>query len=132
MDALVGGTFDQSLRSFSKAVDLDSNFGLAYAGMAVASQNQGQQQDAEKYIKEAVRHLDGMTERERYRTRGLFYFITNDYQACVKEYGDLIARYAADAPARNNRAFCLTQQRNLAEALGEMRQVIKILPKRLL
>ena len=49
-----------------------------------------------------------MTERERYRTRGLFYFITGDYQACVKEYGDLIARYAADAAARNNLALCST------------------------
>ena len=38
------------------------------------------EQDAEKYIKEAVRHLDGMTERERYRTRGLFFMVTSDYQ----------------------------------------------------
>ena len=49
-------------------------------------------------------HFDSMTERERYRTRGFYYSITNDYQACVKEYGDLIARYSADAAARNNRA----------------------------
>ena len=75
------------------AVDRDPNFGLAYAGMAIASRNLDNQQDAEKYVKEAVRHLDGMTERERYRTRGLFYYITGDYPACVKEYGDLIARY---------------------------------------
>ncbi len=25
--------------------------------------------------------------------RGFYYSITNDYQACVKEYGDLIARF---------------------------------------
>ena len=42
-------------------------------------------------MKDAVRLLDRMTERERYRTRGLFYLVTSDYQACVKEYGDLIA-----------------------------------------
>ena len=40
--------------------------------MAITSANVGQQQEAEQYIKEAVRHLDGMTERERYRdTRSL-------------------------------------------------------------
>src|SRR5262245_42099628 len=100
-EALSRSRSEDALQSFSKSVALDPNFGLGYAGMAIASANMQKQQDAEKYIKEAVRHLDGMTERERYRTRGLFYYITADYQACVKEYGDLIARYAADAPARN-------------------------------
>ncbi len=33
-----------------------------------------------------------MTERERYRTRGFYYLITDDYQACVKEYGNLITQ----------------------------------------
>lgn len=131
-EALSRSRSDEALRSFSKAVALDPNFGLAYAGMAIASRNMDRQQDAEKYIKEAVRHLDGMTERERYRTRGLFYFITGDYQACVKEYGDLIVRYAADAPARNNLALCLTYLRQLPRAVGEMQQVVRILPKRAL
>ena len=118
--------------TFAKAVALDPNFGLGYAGMAIASRNLDKQQDAEKYIKEAVRHLDSMTERERYRTRGLFYYLTSDYQQCVKEYGELIARYAADAPARNNLALCLTHLRSMPRALDEMRQVVKILPKRAL
>ena len=102
-------------RSFSKAVELDPNFGLGYAGMAIASRNLDRQQDAEKYIKEAVRHLDGMTERERYRTRGLVLLHHQRLSACVKEYGDLIARYAADASARNNLALCLTYLREHAE-----------------
>ena len=37
-----------------------------------------------------------MTERERYSTRGFYYRVTGDYQKCVSEYGQLIARYAAD------------------------------------
>ena len=131
-EALSRGRSEDALQSFSKAVGLDPNFGLGHAGMAISSRNLGRQQEAEKHIKEAVRHLDGMTERERYRTRGLFYFITGDYQACVKEYSDLIARYAADAPARNNLALCLTYLRELPRAMGEMQQVIKIVPKRAL
>ena len=129
-EALSRSRFDDALQSFSKSVALDPNFGLGHAGMAIASSNMDRQQDAEKYIKEAVRHLDGMTERERYRTRGLFYYITADYQACVKEYGDLIARYAADAPARNNLALCLTKLREMPRALEEMRNVVKVLPNR--
>ncbi len=130
MEALSDSKFEQSLAGFSKAVDLDPSFGLAYAGMAIASRNLDKQQDAENYVKEALRHLDGMTERERYRTRGLFYMVTGDQRACVKEYSDLIARYSQDAAARNNLALCSTYLRDMPTALEEMRQVVKILPNR--
>jgi Flp pilus assembly protein TadD/predicted Ser/Thr protein kinase len=131
-EALSRSKFDEALQNFSKSVALDANFGLGWAGMGIASSNMDKQQDAEKYIKEAVRHLDGMTERERYRTRGLFYYLTSDYPSCVKEYSDLIARYAADAPARNNLALCLTHLRQLPKAVNEMREVVRIVPKRAL
>jgi eukaryotic-like serine/threonine-protein kinase len=132
MEALSRSQFEEARQSFSRAVALDANFGLAYAGMAIASRNLDRHQEAETHVREAIRHLDGMTDRERYRTRGLFYFLTNDYQACVKEYGDLIAQYAADAAARNNLALCQTYLRNLPQAVAEMREVVKILPNRAL
>jgi Flp pilus assembly protein TadD len=132
MEALSRSKNSEALQGFSKAAALDPNFGLAHAGMAIASRNLDKQEDAEKYVKEAIRHLDGMTERERYRTRGMYYFLTNDYQACVKEYGDLISRYAADAAARNNLALCLTHLRDMPRAVDEMRQVVKVLPNRAL
>src|SRR5262245_35713744 len=129
-NAMSDSRFEEALTFFAAAAKKDPNFGLAHAGMAISSRNLGKQQDAEKYIKEAVGHLDGMTERERYRTRGLFYMITGDYEPCVKEFSDLIARYAADASARNNLALCLTYMRNMPKAVEEMRQVVRILPKR--
>ncbi len=131
-EAMSRSRFDDARQSFAKTIALDPSFGLGYAGLASASRNLDRQQDAENYIKEAVRHLDGMTERERYRTRGLAFMITSDYQACVKEFGDLIAKYAADASARNNRAICLSSLHKTSEALDEMRQAVKILPKRAL
>src|SRR5262245_66422190 len=73
-----------------------------------------------------------MTERERYRTRGYYYRLTGDYQACVKEYGDLVARYAADASARNQIAVCSSYLRDLSRSVEEMRQAVRILPKRAL
>jgi tetratricopeptide (TPR) repeat protein len=130
MAALSNSKFEEALRGFSKTVERDSNFGLGYAGMAVASRNLDRQQDAQKYMQEAVRHLDGMTERERLRTRGLSFKWSGDYQACVKEFGDLITKYSADAMARNNLAGCLSILRELPKAVEEMRQAVKILPKR--
>ncbi len=132
MESLSRARYGDALQGFSNAVALDPNFGLAYAGMAIASRNLDRQEDAEKYAQEALRHLDGMTERERYRARGLFYMVTGDHPACVKEYGDLIARYSADAAARNNLALCSTYLRDIPRALDEMRQVVEILPNRAL
>jgi tetratricopeptide (TPR) repeat protein len=130
MQALSNSKFEEARQSFGRAVALDPNFGLAYAGMAIASANMGQTQEAETYVQEAIRHVDKMTERERFRTRGLFYYVTNDYEACVKEYSDLLERYEADAAARNNLALCSTKLRNMALAREEMQRVVEILPKR--
>ena len=132
MDALASSNFEAARANFAKAVDRDPNFGLAYAGIAIVSSNQGNQKDAERYITEAVRHVDRMTERERFRTRGLYYFVTADYPSCVKEYDALIQKYQADAAARNNLALCLTRQRDIRKAMEEIRAAVKILPNRAL
>ena len=130
MEAFSRASFDEALQRFSNAVDLDPNFGLAYAGMAVVSRNLDRQEDAEAFLNQAISHLDSMTERERYRTRGLFYAVTGDYQACVTEYGDLIARYAGDTASRNNLAFCATYLRDWPTALNEMTQLVDMVPGR--
>ena len=132
LEDLSASRFEDALQKFSRAVELDPNFGAAYGGMASASYNLDRRQDAEKHLKEALNHLDSMTERERYRTRGYYYLITDDYPACVKEYGDLVARYPADASARNNRSVCFSYLRDIPSALEEIRQCVRILPNRTL
>ena len=132
VEALSRSRFDEARQRFEAASKLDPKFGLAYAGLAISSSNLDRREDALRYIKEALTHLDGMTERETLRTRGMYYLLTSDYQNCVKEYGDLIAQFKADVGARNNMALCQTYLRNVAPAVTEMRAVVKILPNRAL
>ena len=73
MQALSSSQFAEARAAFERAIKIDPNFGLAYAGLATTASNMGQPQEAEKFIKEAIRHVDRMTERERLRTRGLLY-----------------------------------------------------------
>jgi tetratricopeptide (TPR) repeat protein/tRNA A-37 threonylcarbamoyl transferase component Bud32 len=131
-EAASNNRFDEAQRSFAKAVELDPKFGLGYQGLAGVALNLGNPQSAEKYAREALRYLDGMTERERYSTRAAFYVMTGDYPQCVKEYTDLIASFPADVAAHNNLALCSTYLRNMPKALSEMRRVVEILPKRAL
>ncbi len=124
--------YEEARRSYSRAVELDPKFGIGYQALAGVSLNLGNQQDAEKYIREALRYLEGMTERERYTTRAGFYLMTGDYPQCVKEYGDLLALYAADVAAHNNLAICSIYLRDIRKALDEMQRVVAILPQRAL
>jgi len=127
VEAQAKGRFEDARQSYARAVQLDPMFGLGYQGLAVMSRNLGRPDDAEKYIKEALRHLDGMTERERFGTRGFYYRMIGDNQQCAKEYSESLAKYPADSVAHNQRAACLAKLRNMKEAVNEMRQASQML-----
>ena len=55
---------------------------------------------------------------------------TGDFQQCVKEYGDLIARYAADTVAHNNRASVWRRCETCAGPWTKCGEAVQILPKR--
>jgi tetratricopeptide (TPR) repeat protein len=124
------GKFEDALRLASRTVELDPKFGVGYQLLAVASQNMDRHDDAVRYINEALRHLDGMDERERLTTRGMFFRLTGDYEQCEKEYKALSTRYPADVIGYNQRALCLAQLRRTAEAVTEVRRAVELLPKR--
>ena len=50
-----------------------------------------------------------MTERERYAPGAFYVRLTGDYQQCVKEFGELTARFSGDAIVYNQLALCLLQ-----------------------
>jgi tetratricopeptide (TPR) repeat protein len=130
LDDLSSGKNEDAQKHFSEAASLDPNFGLAYAGLSSTAHNLGQQQDAEKYIKQAITQIDHMTERERYRTRASLYGQIGDSQKCVDEYGTLLTRYPSDTGAYNNMAECLVELRNMPKALEAIRRAVSILPRR--
>jgi len=128
--AFSNGKYEDALRSYEKAVDMDPNFAMAYRGMAFVSQSLHQSQDVLKYIQLALARIDRMTERERYRTRASYYALLGNNQKCIEEYGALISKYPSDSIARNNLAYCSTQLRDMNTALSEVRQAAAIFPKR--
>ena len=129
MEALNGGKYADALGSARKAADLDPDFGSAYGVMAAAARGLGQRQESENYIREAVSRLDRVTERERYRIRGLSFLLAGDQRKCVDEYSALISRYAADATAHNNLAICASHLRQIPKAIEEMGLALAVLPK---
>jgi len=123
--------WEGAIAELSMAVELDENFGLAYTGMAAAATNLGRTAEAERFLNDAIAHLDGMTERERSRTRALSYGLTGDYKACATEYHTLVTRYPGDTAFRTNLAMCSAHLRDWTTALTEFRRVVEMAPKRL-
>jgi len=129
MEQQFAGKFEEALQSFSKAAELDPNCARAYSGMAAISYNLDRQKDAEKYIRLAMQHEDRMTERERYRNRGLYYLATGNWQKCVEENSQLVSRYPAERVGQSNLASCLAELRELPKAVEAARRVVEIVPK---
>jgi tetratricopeptide (TPR) repeat protein/predicted Ser/Thr protein kinase len=126
------GKTQEALQSFSKLAEMDPNFARAWAGMAAASGNLGRRQDAKKYARLAMEHVDRMTERERYRIRGLYYVTTENWQKCVEEYSALTKQFPVDNIGHENLAACYAYLHNVPRALEEARQAVQIAPKDLL
>ncbi|WP_348262907.1 protein kinase [Telmatobacter sp. DSM 110680] len=129
VDEQFAGKFQEAFDSFQKAAELDPKFARAYTGMAAMAQNLGRPGDAVKYMNLAMEHVDRMTERERYRNRGLYYLTTGDWQKCVQEYSQLVTHYPADRVGQNNLASCYTQVRNAPKALEAAQHAVEIVPK---
>ncbi len=132
MEQQFAGKMQDALKSFSEAAKLDPNFARAYAGMAAVSGNLGQMQQANEYAKQAMEHVDRMTERERYRIRGLYYIRNENWQQCVEEYSELVKQYPADNIAYNNLAGCNAKLHNLSAAEAEVKQALQVSPKDML
>jgi tetratricopeptide (TPR) repeat protein/predicted Ser/Thr protein kinase len=129
MEQQFAGKLEDALKSFSKAVELDPNFARAYAGMAGTYGNLDQAQNAEKYAKLALQHVDRMTERERYRLRGQYYISIQNWQKCVEEYSELLKQYPADNSGHSNLAECYGYMLNMPKAMEVAKQGLQLAPK---
>jgi tetratricopeptide (TPR) repeat protein/predicted Ser/Thr protein kinase len=129
IDEQFAGKFQEAFDSFQKAVQLDPKFARPYTGMAAMDENLGKSGDAVKYMKLAMQHMDSMTERERYRNRGMYYFIIGDWQKCVQEYTQLVTHFPADRVGQWNLSSCYAQLRNAPKALEAAQNAVEIVPK---
>jgi eukaryotic-like serine/threonine-protein kinase len=129
MDEQFSGHFQAAFDSFQKAAQLDPNLARALSGMAIMDRNLGKPADSAKYMNLAMQHMGDMTERERYRYRGIYYAATGDYQKCVDELTQLVSRYTADRIGQNDLSVCYEQLRNAPQALQAAKRAVDIVPR---
>jgi eukaryotic-like serine/threonine-protein kinase len=127
-DFQLAAKWDDALKAYGQAAELDPNLGRAYAGMAAIDANLGKRQDAEKYYGLAMSHIDRMTDREKYRTRSGYYLFMRNQPKAMEELTALVSQYPADTAGHANLALAYFYSRNMNKALEEQKRELEITP----
>ena len=123
------GKWDQAIQHYLLAVQFDPNFGRAYAGLAAVNNNRGQPREAQKYYGMAMSHLGGMSDREKYRTRGGYYLLMHDSHQAAAEYAALVKQFPADSAGVANLALAYEFGHDMPNAVEYARRAVEISPQ---
>jgi len=128
-EARYSGKTDEAIKGFRRAIEFDPRFGSAYAALAAQYWNQGSQADAMNYYKQALQHIDRMTDREKFSTRGGYYLAVSDGDKAVEEFSALVKQYPADSMGLSALAHAYYLRHDMAKAVEVSRKAIEIYPK---
>jgi serine/threonine protein kinase/tetratricopeptide (TPR) repeat protein len=127
------GKSRDALVELEKAVKLDPRFGMAYVQIASIYRNLKMDERAKANYEEAFKHVDRMTEREKYRSQGVYYFgVVRNYKEAITTYEKLVEQYPADNTGYANLALAHIYNRNIPKAIEMGRKAIEIYPRDIL
>lgn len=124
---------EEAIDAYRTATELDPNLARAYSGWGLSASKLGRDDEAEEKWNKALSLLDRMTDRERYRTLGLYYsIVSRNYGTAIENYENLVAKYPADSAAHNNLSVLYFLTSQFDKAVGESAQLLEIYPNRTL
>jgi len=127
-DLLWAGKGEEAIPLYQQAIQIDPNLGRAYAGLAAVSANMHRHNDAEKYYQLALAHIDRMSDREKYRTRGGYYLAIREPQKAVEEYSALVKQFPSEIGGYSNLALAYFYLRDMPKAMEEGRHAVELAP----
>ena len=130
-DLALAGRDEDAIEYYALAVEADANFARAYSGWGLAADKLGRSSESEEKWNYALTLLDRMTERERYRTLGLYYSrVSLNFESAIENYQKLVERFPGDGAGNNNLAVLYTMTAQYDRALAQSEQLLKIYPSR--
>jgi tetratricopeptide (TPR) repeat protein len=101
-----------------RAIELDPNFAMAYAGLGIEYSNLGQASLASEYARKAYSLRDHVTDRERYRISAFYFqYVTGEIDKAIEAYELWAKSYPRDMVPHGNVG-------SLYAALGEYDKAI--------
>jgi serine/threonine protein kinase/tetratricopeptide (TPR) repeat protein len=125
----IAGNQSESIAFYKRAVELDPNFALAYARLAVVYNNQFQTELAAQYSQKAYDLRDRVSERERfYISEKYTSYVTGDREEAINVLKAWAQSYPNDYIPHNNLAVNYSLFGQFEEALKESREAVRLSP----
>jgi len=129
-DLTTAGKDEEAIKQYLRALEIDPNMGRAYAGLAVIYRNRGELDEARTYYDKAMGFLDQMTDREKFRTRGGYYFVNRNYKKAIEEFTALRNQFPMDLAGLINLPLAYFYARDMAKAFEEGKKAVEAYPDR--
>jgi eukaryotic-like serine/threonine-protein kinase len=110
------------------AIELDPNFPMAYAGLAISYGNLGQPSLALEYATKAYALRDRVTEREKLRISADYFHAAGELEKESQTYELWIANYPHDDVPHNNLGTIYASFGQPEKALTEFREALRLAP----
>jgi serine/threonine protein kinase/Tfp pilus assembly protein PilF len=120
--------YDEAKEQYQIAIDKDPDFGSAYVGLATIYSNLRQNQEADKYYKEALARIERMPEREKYRILGAYFFRQRDFKKAIEYNSTLVEKFPADLLGNTNLGLAYYFARNMEKAVEQGLKAINLRP----
>jgi serine/threonine protein kinase len=115
---------------YQRATELDPNFAMAYARMAVMYSNTREPEQGIRYTKKAYSLIDRVTERERlYITSGYNFRVTRDLQKTTEAYQLYARTYPRDITPHINLGVQYAAAGEYEKAIQEYLEAIRVDPR---
>jgi len=123
------GRVREALAFYQRAVDLDPNFAMAYARIAVFYGNQSQFESAKDYVQKAYDLRDRVSEREKlYITEKYYNYVTGEMDKAIETLQTWAKLYPTDFIPHNNLALNYLYFGRYDEALKEALEAVRLSP----
>jgi serine/threonine protein kinase/tetratricopeptide (TPR) repeat protein len=126
------GDREEAIQEYLQAIEDDPYFGRAYSGLSLIYYNRGQEKKGEEYFQKAIEQIDRMSEREKYRTRGIYFLINRNTQKAIEEFSALVQRYPADSAGQTNLALAYFWAHDFARAAEVGSRAVKLQPQNII
>jgi tetratricopeptide (TPR) repeat protein len=127
--ARTSGRTRESLPFYQKAIELDPNFAMAYARIAVFYGNQGRLELATQYVEKAFALRERVSEHEKFYISEKYYnYVTGDLDKSIEVQKTWASQYPNDYVPHNNLALSYQFVGRYAEAQKEAQRAIELNP----
>ena len=120
------GLFPQAAPLLEKAIQIDPNFAMAYAKLAVVNNNLRQLDKAEEYGKRALDLTGRLTDRERYYIEGFYYGLRPETVGrSIEAYQNGLKLHPEHQASRHNLGLTFGELERYPEAIEQYEELLR-------